>query len=638
MDRIDISLLNDNEKQGLVCMFYARMPKEDPRYKKRFNDWKVLAKKFGRKESTYKNDKDVFDTFFKSNNRIGWQSDNNLDKRKPGYQHVYDIYKDVDDTILEEAVRKIIEDYSEETRNYISMKCGHPETVHEIIYGEKNVSIGGIYTLKEELTKDKIIFLTLGGDIGKSTVDWKPGFSGICHITKEPYDLGYIKKGKNKYFKIDVEIDCFFEKPFKREDFIRYLDAFDAAYIGPELTRDPSQAISLLDTKKAIAILRAIIERYPDLETLLRNLFGDKLINRAKGSIEIMIPVSLKYGESKNEILASVEEKINKEVSQSSLNEATIDRVRGGKNILYYGVPGSGKSYKIDKEIKSEGAESRTERVVFHPDYAYADLVGQISPKLKENEKGEKKLTYEFIPGPFTKILKRAYFDYKNKYYFVIEELNRGNAPAIFGDIFQLLDRNSDGTGKYAITNFDLGREVYSDELHEVRLPSNLSIYATMNTSDQNVFTLDTAFQRRWSMKHVKNDIKSVSYADTQIGGSEITWGEFASAINDEILKYDEEMLSAEDKQLGAYFIRENELGSDEFPEKALKYLWNDVFKMDHDRIFNSKYRSISELIDSYLAEVEKGNDPLKRVMSEDIYEKMKTMSIENTEVINKEN
>ena len=143
------------------------------------------------------------------------------------------------------------------------------------------------------------------------------------------------------------------------------------------------------------------------------------------------------------------------------------------------------------------------ERVVFHPDYTYSDFVGQILPRVEKDKDGNDKLKYVFTPGPFTKLLKNAQNDPGNYYYLVIEELNRGNAPAIFGEVFQLLDRKDEedfsieevGESEYGISNYEVAKEVYGDEKHQVRIPSNMFILATMNTADQNVFTLDTAFQ-----------------------------------------------------------------------------------------------------------------------------------------------
>lgn len=308
--------------------------------------------------------------------------------------------------------------------------------------------------------------------------------------------------------------------------------------------------------------------------------------------------------------------------------ETESDDRQGGVNELYYGVPGSGKSHTIDGIVEN----SEYERVVFHPDYTYSDFVGQIMPRLKSNSDGTEKLTYEFVPGPFTKALKAAVDNEDSMHYLVIEEINRGNAPAIFGDVFQLLDRNEDGSGKYHITNFDIAREVYGDEAAEIRIPSNLSILATMNTSDQNVFTLDTAFQRRWNMKYIENNVAEAEHANEKIEYSDVTWGGFASAVNEEILEYNAELSSSEDKQLGAYFVTKAELTSDKFPEKALKYLWDDAFKLEREKIFRPEIKSVGDLVHSYDVEIQNDRDPIKGVMRAEVYRKMMDMSASGPE------
>ena len=154
-------------------------------------------------------------------------------------------------------------------------------------------------------------------------------------------------------------------------------------------------------------------------------------------------------------------------------------------------------------------------------------------------------VTYEFTPGPFSNILKEAYNDPSRPYVLIIEEINRGNAPAIFGDIFQLLDRTVEprvldeitypiGTSEYGITNENIAKVVYEDGKHKVRIPSNLSISGTMNTSDQNVFTLDTAFQRRWNMRLIENNFNNVrhSLSNAEILDTKVTWQKFCETVN----------------------------------------------------------------------------------------------------------
>lgn len=308
------------------------------------------------------------------------------------------------------------------------------------------------------------------------------------------------------------------------------------------------------------------------------------------------------------------------------------NRKTDGENVLLYGVPGSGKSWTIQEEYCKD--ESRIERLVFHPDYMYSDFVGQILPVVKkaddEEGKAEEKVRYEFSAGPFTKILRKAYHDPEHSYFLIIEEINRGNAPAIFGEIFQLLDRkvekrpeNDDGfpvgTSEYGITNANVAAYVYENEETKVRIPSNLSIIGTMNTSDQNVFTLDTAFQRRWIMRLIPNSFKGHKFAEDKILDSNVSWQAFCEAVNDEILRRGN-ITSAEDKRLGAYFVAKSDLEkllmpatndkreiarvehhNARFAEKVLKYLWDDAFKFCHAETFDTKtYKSLELVVDGF--------------------------------------
>ena len=287
-----------------------------------------------------------------------------------------------------------------------------------------------------------------------------------------------------------------------------------------------------------------------------------------------------------------------------------------GQNILYYGVPGSGKSFTIS-QICSD--DSVMERIVFYPDYSHSDFIGQIVPRLNK----DKNLEYVFSPGPFTRILKKAYNNPNNMYYLVIEEINRGNAAAIFGEVFQLLDRDCTGKSKYSINNYDIAEAVYHNAEHTIRIPSNLTLLATMNTSDQNVFTLDTAFQRRWTMKHIPNNFDN-EHSDDIIEGTQITWGAFAQTVNELILQNNNGLISSGDKRLGVYFAREDELKPALFSEKVLKYLWDDAFKLDRDTLFNEKYKSIEELIEDYETEA---NDKLAAVSNPSVYQIMLDVS-----------
>lgn len=311
----------------------------------------------------------------------------------------------------------------------------------------------------------------------------------------------------------------------------------------------------------------------------------------------------------------------------------SVVRKTGAENILLYGVPGAGKSHTIKTQYCPD--DKYMERVVFHPDYTYSDFVGQILPRVEKTEEGDK-LKYVFTPGPFTKMLIKAEQYPGNYYYLIIEELNRGNAPAIFGEIFQLLDRKDEedgylpfeiGESEYGISNYDVAREVYGDETHQVKIPSNMYVLATMNTADQNVFTLDTAFQRRWNMKQIENRFDASEHSKDQIDGTNVTWGAFATVINELVIDINVDMASSEDKRLGTYFAKKKELSVDRFPEKVLKYLWDDAFKMDKESVFKSDYKSLEEVVVAY--EKAEG-DKLSTVLRLEVYKKM-LAKLENT-------
>ena len=291
---------------------------------------------------------------------------------------------------------------------------------------------------------------------------------------------------------------------------------------------------------------------------------------------------------------------------------------------IYYGVPGSGKSYKID-EITKNLSEEQKIRVVFHPEYTNADFVGQILPCLTSDG-----IEYRFKAGPFSKILKKAYQNPNKPHYLIIEEINRGNAAAIFGDLFQLLDRDSEGWSSYEIENLDINSFIrskdstYSDAKIEssvnvggytwtentgIRLPPNLSLLATMNTSDQNVFTLDNAFQRRWDMELVPNSCSDSTQMQAKISVKEktITWESFQSKINEVIAEKGNEsgFSSMEDKRLDCWFIKNNEKGIDpeKFANKVLKYLWDDAFKFNRSEIFIDEVKNFEELKNLFIGD-----------------------------------
>lgn len=497
MDDILIENLSAEEHQALVCMYYAKLPSSDPRSKKMKDDFAVLESFFGKTFYTYRNYRDAYDYFFDSNGRKGWERES-VDGIGIAHKAVYEKYKDYDVDVLEKAVDKIIAMYARNcNKNYdnlVSLKCIQPDVAHAVLSREPVITISDIYTLADKLTLNNTVFLTLGGDRGNSEVDWEPGFRAIAHIVKAPYGHGYRREAK--YFKIDLKLDVVLPEAMTRNDFLDYKSAWNVTFIGPELKRDPTQAVGSITYNEAVAVVRCALDRFPEIKDSLEKIFSTTFMNKVYGPTEKLLSVMVNHGETDEAALCR---KLNSNLIKTQMAD---DFTFFAENILFYGVPGCGKSYSVEQRYESQVTNNQCKvRVVFHPDYTYSDFVGQVMPVLEKVTKSdgteEEKLQYKFVPGPFTRILEVAYANHQEKCLLIIEELNRGNAPAIFGEIFQLLDRNDDGSSKYAIYNSDIANEVHKDKLCPIKLPSNLTIVATMNTSDQNVFTMDTAFQRR---------------------------------------------------------------------------------------------------------------------------------------------
>ena len=280
---------------------------------------------------------------------------------------------------------------------------------------------------------------------------------------------------------------------------------------------------------------------------------------------------------------------------------------------IFYGAPGTGKSDTIFERTKDLPKED-VFRTTFHPDSDYASFVGSYKPKMNDrtvygaqgplrNSRGEEisepKITYTFSPQAFTNAYIRAW-QTDGPVFLIIEEINRGNCAQIFGDLFQLLDRDENGYSKYDIVpDSDLSdyikgkledaaeKEGLTSHIKEgkiLKLPNNLYIWATMNTSDQSLFPIDSAFKRRWEWKYIKIkkgiDKNTGAELDWKIKVSDESydWWEFLKAINYKIDK----MTSSADKQLGYFFCLadgKGEISADTFVNKVAFYLWNDVFK-----------------------------------------------------------
>ena len=291
------------------------------------------------------------------------------------------------------------------------------------------------------------------------------------------------------------------------------------------------------------------------------------------------------------------------------VNKPNIKTENTSRQIIYYGAPGTGKSHRIKKQLEGVSKENIF-RTTFHPDSDYSTFVGAYKPtKAKKplyglnggltvrlndgkDDLDEDIITYKFIPQAFLNAYMQAYRKPNENVYLIIEEINRGNCAQIFGDLFQLLDRDEYGVSEYTIkADADL-KAFLEDEMGEdndaikdgeLCLPSNLYIYATMNTSDQSLFPIDSAFKRRWDWEYEPIKYKNTDWL-IDIDGLKYRWSDFQKEVNKRILKN----IGSEDKMLGDYFVNppKNIISYNLFRNKILFYLWNDVCKDSDADIF----------------------------------------------------
>ena len=306
--------------------------------------------------------------------------------------------------------------------------------------------------------------------------------------------------------------------------------------------------------------------------------------------------------------LKSKNEVVIKSNEEQCSEECLVDNVNPSQ-LIFYGAPGTGKSHKI-KELLKDVPKSNIFRTTFHPDSDYSTFVGAYKPTRGirplyglnggltirmndgKDDLNEEFITYKFIPQSFLNAYMQAYRHPEENVYLVIEEINRGNCAQIFGDLFQLLDRDTNGVSEYSIkADADL-RAFLEEELGadndgikdgELCLPSNLYIFATMNTSDQSLFPIDSAFKRRWDWEYEPIKYKNSDWKIV-IGENEYSWVSFQQTINEKIL----EANSSEDKMLGDYFVNPSDgvITENVLLNKILFYLWNDVCKDGDGDIF----------------------------------------------------
>lgn len=356
-------------------------------------------------------------------------------------------------------------------------------------------------------------------------------------------------------------------------------------------------------SKKELTIQEILDELFKN--DTIKNEYIEESKNQQKDSKILLTNQINDFFKLKSFSFSNIKEESRNSIIYYSLKKAQNENELFNK--ILFGPPGTGKSHKIKEQTESS---NNIFRVTFFEEYSYYDFVGQYKPvvindygnpilTIKNGRADEKEpspiISYKFVPGIFIE----SYVCAKNKsnetIYLIIEEINRGNCSAIFGDIFQLLDRDLNGS-KYPIKP---SKELYdflvSNNLTDdiISLPSNLKILATMNTSDQSLFPMDSAFKRRWQQEYCPIQYNDPNLNSISIENTNILWVDFIKKINIKILT----ILNNEDKQIGQWFVEpvNGIILENDFMYKVISYLYYDVFKHYREIIF--KELSFSNII-----------------------------------------
>lgn len=429
-------------------------------------------------------------------------------------------------------------------------------------------------------------------------------------------------------------------------DFTGYIIDFEK-YINPLIHESFPQYKSVFQIVD-IDLFNGVIAKLQEKTPELKNVFADEYQGTRYAAFR-----TTKYYRTYLQILSFSDFRSNIDEQAHNgiefINTSKQDQLKEPLQQIYYGAPGTGKSFTIDDLTDDDNSV----RITFHPDTDYASFVGAYKPTMEsvkmsafvgkevqfaQPQQGhpgtEQRIVYKYVPQAFLKAYVAAWSNLDTPYYLIIEEINRGNCAQIFGDLFQLLDRNNVGSSSYAINaDEDIAKFLKEDKkgfasLSEKQrdaiaayelvkdngkkqaigekildgtlllLPPKLHIWATMNTSDQSLFPIDSAFKRRWNWKYVPIDTNPLDKRTHQpfnwkfeVAGNLYSWGKFLKFINPKI--YD--ITESSDKQMGYFFAKADPatgiISEEVFLNKVLFYLWTDVFK-DYevsDQIFNNK-------------------------------------------------
>ncbi|WIV50278.1 AAA family ATPase [Marivivens sp. LCG002] len=542
---ISLDSLTPADAMHFLC--FALAQSEDPHralgYQTQNEAFEDIANRFGSKANTVKNNRDSFDRFTDSA-RVGWKSE-----LRPALSKIYEAVKELSRDEIFDLSRTILQ-MSWYTPMSSAPKDDQATTPLKDIFGLSNTNdnlikvrepyLGAAITFSNTHSRNNDAWFVLTADqIKQSLIDILPQRAKF----PEHYNEGIYR-----------------------------------ALFAEHLTDDVARYMASVQTMPFFEVLSKVIHYSGRSDDRI-----SKKIDLSEDSIRQAI-LELEQLAVKGTPAA------NSMSREGSRNEHATSVI--GTNRIYYGAPGTGKSYAVNALV----GEANVIRTVFHPDTQNSDFFGCLKPAMDGD-----KVTYHFAPGPLSRALSAAMIDTAHQHYLVIEELNRAPAAAVFGELFQLLDRDDSGAGEYEV-DFPNGEsrdwfksKGYGSE--KLVMPANLSIIATMNSADQGVYPLDTAFRRRWEQQYLplyegngpQGDVSTYVAPGQEI---RLSWKTFVQELNNWLIELD----LAEDRLLGLWFAKERELGK-HVPAKILLYLWDDLLRHEgRERLFASHIKTYGGL------------------------------------------
>jgi hypothetical protein len=563
---MDIAKLSTEEASRVLCLFLAQSEgPEKPHEQLGFNTaqsaFKGLGQLFQRKENTIKNERDAFD-FYTDSPRVGWKV-----PLKPSLESIWEKYGHISRADLLAISQHIIKNQ----RSKLSMV---QPNIFDVV-----AALDTETRLKRPDADNNVVFSNM--QEGKKRKWYSMSVSQIVTCL-EDYK-------KPEFQSIDTSLPYHDDRWRKTHYKLHFSDVV-------------MRSLGSAQGSSVFSVLAKLIQKANDLDV------HHKLCPIDPPLLDVTI------ARIQNDMIQS--RALSSPAGESNQGSAKT----GGENILFYGAPGTGKSYKMkDKTHKSPNVTT-----VFHSDMQNSDFLGALKPAVNG-----KNVTYLFSPGPFAKALRDAYKHPDQNVYLVIEELNRAPAMAVFGELFQLLDRKDNGESVYGVSfpseEFQAWLNKETSMVHEeIRLPSNFSIYASINSADQGVYPLDTAFRRRWHQEYIHIDWNDTKIADRTIiiikaDGSVANWSwkALGGALNKEL-----EDQYPEDRLLGQWWINNRDIENSNglVPNKLLNYLWDDLLRHDEEtkkKIFKPEIQRFGKLI-----EKNNGSDP-KQIFSDNFLEKI---------------